>query len=635
MAIIQDFPEEVLRVIFTYLDCKSLSQCQKVCCYWYLPAHISLLNSVEIKSTKEFAQFIKSMDCNPDPTYVNSVQSMTVSFPFNYTSDADRTNFGKLITGFPNLRQLCLKHTMSSLHLLLDSDVSNAFVNNCNKIQKVEMNVSTHLKDYYYDFIYRLRHSLTILEIKDDIDTSRYGGMENFLTGFPRLQTLVNQEGGYLDSFKKCLPIIEHSPELRSITYGPGIEEDHRDFVSDYLAPKTKYERRLMISRLSKITHITFNNTRTLSVGAARIFKRYLTGLKYFNFSTIGNPYWNIEQMEVFHENVLNLACNVQHSEITVKTRSVLIFTTCFKNIVEKVWYENDNRVYDRHLVLAIEHQRGTQIMADPLVLETESKTGKNGQLTQTLRASIMTHDAVFILSEVFRILPPFTGINTFTLKIWAKYFNLDTLNLFNTMMKCIFAKIPAVNQVVLELPSFFFIGGPEIEPVSTKTNNLILRIGNRFLSRYCLKRTISIFKPFVTCLRLFYFCGVWDDDLCEFQLILRGFPLEKLSVDLTPAKEKNPRAFIVINFYQHATNVRAFFKTDTQLSFITDITYADLEGLKCGQDYTLVHIVVDSLSKEFQCFMYLKFKGLDEPDYGDKWGTDEIKVITATGTVI
>lgn len=104
MAAISNLTEEILLMIFKHLHVDQMAQLQHVCKAWYLPAHTTLLSTIELEVYHQIRSFIASIDYNPKPSYLKAVKS--ISFEREYVANDDLVDLNKLFFRFTNLTEV-------------------------------------------------------------------------------------------------------------------------------------------------------------------------------------------------------------------------------------------------------------------------------------------------------------------------------------------------------------------------------------------------------------------------------------------------------------------------------------------------------------------------------------------------
>lgn len=234
-----------------------------------------------------------------------------------------------MILRFRNLKSVKLYYDEYNdpLVTLNDNDQQDVLAKSCPKLKRLEYENLSVFKKYYFDLMYKLRHSLTWLNLTH---MSRLDDVEKYLADFPHLQAAWCQRGD-LDSFEKCLPLIEKLPTLNDIIFGQGRDEE--GFAERYLSSKTKDEQSLFKERLSRLTHIVSSNTANLCVNGAKFILRYLTGLKYFSLYCYDKLTWTAEENEVFIS-LLNYACNLEEFYVTIDDITLEGLSMCLKPLI-------------------------------------------------------------------------------------------------------------------------------------------------------------------------------------------------------------------------------------------------------------------------------------------------------------
>lgn len=617
MTTIKNFPDEVLRVLFEKLNHFDLLQCQKVFSSWYYPAHSALLQKVELEDMAMIRQFIKSINHNPNTYYLNSVQELI----FGSSKDISFTEIDsyiviKLISRFPNLKSITIHNNENCDPLLPLNDNSQADIlaKRCPKLEKLELQMTDVFRNYYFDLMYKLRRSLTWIDLSH---LSRLDNIENYLADFPQLQAIWCKRGD-LNSFEKCLLLIEKLPALKDISIGEGGDEE--GFVERYLSSRTKDEQDVLKERLSKIANVVTATDGDFCVNGAKFIIQYLTGLKSLALYSYYNPSWNDDKAKVLIS-LVEYACNLEETFVNIDAMNPEGLSICLEPLILLMQSHKTDKLKRTNLELSL--YDGDDDPAEEGTVGIEIYMNQDcSALKLELRIAISSRVDPYRILDLFDSVSQLDHINSFTFGfvLLEDGYNHDIYKPgYNEVVTAIIRRIPALNQVVLDIPTLI---DRSLDVRDTLVTSLTLRANDDITEEEFLK-PIRFFRKLKQ-LQMFYFPGVWQEHLSEFQINLDFCSLEKLTVDLTHARyrmEHSSRgAFIVVVVDVFDKSERRLYKVPTDLLNTVAITDANLEGLTRGKDYIVVHVNINTLEC-LDVFIYRKriqheyFADRDEKD--------------------
>lgn len=99
--------------------------------------------------------------------------------------------------------------------------------------------------------------------------------------------------------------------------------------------------------------------------------------------------------------------------------------------------------------------------------------------------------------------------------------------------------RMPSVKDVILDVPTAYSDSINNYDQTTyTQVQNVTIRAPARGNIQALLDRYSFAFSN-LSCLKLHYYCGVWDNGACTFQINLSKYVLDRLVVDMTFLKLK------------------------------------------------------------------------------------------------
>lgn len=571
-------PQEILRLVFIHLDKFDLEQCQQVCLFWYLPAHLLFLKSIKLHGLDNIEQFVRSIDANKDPSYLNAVSTITINDSFS--NQLDRVTIKKLILRFPNITAICLENESISAQVLDDRDICNEIVDKCTSIESIQMNITKENQARYYDLVYRMKSTITTIKTIENMTLPKgCSSIEEYLASFPHLNTLY---GGY--PFGKYLTIIEKLPNLKNFDIGP--QHDRYDFDYRYLTALSDDQHDRLVMRLSQFTDIKLRYNRIFCQNAMKFVRQYLIGLtKLSLYLQCYNTAWLDTEAQVFYNNIVNTAYDM---DINVKGLSEYTSVSMFKPIVQKLYaqsskhntlrlaarkYKKEHFYADDHINLSITTDSGSRHVEISYLVDIDHKT----------------------ITRLFQAASPMNNLDTFILDLTAidEYAGPVSYSECQNIIKTILSSMPTVKELVMDLTRTFCATNQTAQTQIFGISNLTLR--GKPASLHGFGEYIDTFTD-LKHLKIVYSCGLWDDDYNEYRLFLRGANLESLTVDFTCILAKCPKGLIVIDIQFESSNERRLYKVSNNLLDVAQLTYESLEEFDKLKDYTMVQITISSL---------------------------------------
>lgn len=343
MAFIQDLPEEILLIIFDKVFSSfDFPKLQRVCRFWVRPAHILILKQIWLRTTSAMQKFIKSIDSNPHPAYLQAVKEISISRHSDIPRPIyfDLGSVKKLLFRFPNITKLHV-HNYSILFEDFNDEICKTVIKSCPKLDTLKVVLGHSNFDQYYERMHKIRLLTTRLYLLEnasiDEAITRYGSIVKLVCNFPRLKELYGFSG-QLGTFQNYLPIFEQLSNLTNISLGEGWDDDN--LAEKCLATKPKEVQKLLLTRLSKVTELRCFRETSFCVNTLKFITNYLTGLKTLTLKSEHNQDWTDSQQQVFCSNMLDLVCAAEkNSSLTLKEMDLSILTECFPIILDKVFF--------------------------------------------------------------------------------------------------------------------------------------------------------------------------------------------------------------------------------------------------------------------------------------------------------
>lgn len=344
MTTIAIFPEEVLIMIFEYLDASDLKETQQVCHAWYFPAHIQLLKEeIQLRSTLDIQRFIASIDYNPNINYLKAIKTIIIE---NYKDDATvHFDKEKLFFRFPNLESVFV-YNYSILFQDFNDLICQEFIEHCPKLSRFDVLPDVRNPDEFNELPYQLRLLLTTIDV-NDIKT-KDKRLIDCIADFPRLQELSDDKE-HLGTFQALLPMIDRLQHVKSI-HIPTIADDQNGFAETYLASKSKDQQDLIIQRLSKVEVLEWKYQGDLCTNSAKFINKYLTGLNDLEITSTFEQEWTDPlERQTFYDYILQPLCSARHhGSLVLDEIGAFTLGLCLPDILKNVFKQapsNNNRI--------------------------------------------------------------------------------------------------------------------------------------------------------------------------------------------------------------------------------------------------------------------------------------------------
>lgn len=541
MTSIQNFPEEVLIIIFEELLPSELRQCQQFCRSWYFPAHVSSLFYVKLTKAVDIERFINSIDHNPDPRYLNAVREININGRGKIPNHLrfDKATLHKLFFRFPKLDSVTIFKHSSLILQEFNDELCNHFLTSCPNLEKFQ--IPDNDIDEYYERIYRLRLLTTSIYLGRNMDwvISRYRTISAYLCSFPRLQT-INGFPENIPNLQAMLPVLQQAPNIHCFPMG-GVLDDHEGFAERYLESKTQQERDTLLETLSNITEMSYERDSAFCVNSLLFVSRYCTGLNGFAINNDNSVGWTEENQRIFSRNVLDLICSAR--KVGSAKLEIIVFDMLagvFPDVLHRVFNQappSTSRTLKLSIRFRLDLMDGTDldIRVDQEKMERNIRTSVGNQLSLEQ-----------VSTRLFREAPALSDIDTFILDIdrslHTQRYSVDTtINMYTELLK----GMHSLKTVILDIPTSF----TEIQSTPLSTENMLSLVDELTLlaspktTFHTLLDRFSHMFPNLNQLNLYYTGGTWwDKGFGGVQLGFAKYTLKKLTVDMTPLK-KNPLA--------------------------------------------------------------------------------------------
>lgn len=598
---INNLPEEVLTLIFNlpliqYEDKKY----QYVCRAWYRPAHIKFLQRVSLHQISKVKKFIRSIDCNPDPSYLKAVKEVSVGGIYIPDPSFDKEALKKLFFRFPNLKRVA---TFFAAALLQDFDeeLSQEFLKACpqNEIFVID---PCRDKNLYYEVLQKVRLLVTKIA-KDSMPHSV--NIADIITSFPRLNSIDGGSLRGIHTFGKYLPIIQKTTHLKHISLNNNWEEDE-GFAERYLAAITKEEQDELVKKLSKVNTLNWN-TGDFPLHSLKFIDNYLTGLNDVYIRIDMDASWTDHR--AFCNTALDFLRSKHYYRLDISVRDLVLDE-----------YDDDDEEAPSRLIAYLIQQakiRVLQLTLTPEDWDTAIAFNSNKQEFMDIQADAQSHPPPMGL---FSSKIPLVNIDEFTLDLqFIRRNDEEGIHFaFIEYYESILGALPSLKQATVDVPANFHL----LELRSSLRNQKVVCLQ---LESLILRATpYGEFQPFLDkCLYMFpqlkdmnvyYHCGVWKENIGICKMELGGYSLERLTLDVTPIKMMIKKKFdkdqfktddfFVVGVKVPSNKKVHLYKASFDLSSVTKIVDNDLKEFTCGKDYLRVNISLDSL-EQLELYMY------------------------------
>lgn len=593
MTCIQKLPEEILRLIFNNSQLNDLQQCQKVCKAWYYPAHVKFLEEIKLCNMLEIDQFIAAIDHNPHKLYLKAVKKINIKV---YPNDESlRLNVKKLFFRFHNLEQVKLGN-LHTLFYSFDKKVCQTFLRKCPKLQIFDVYCNSK-PDNYFDILYNIQPLITYMDLNSAWHDESWNVIE-YITSFPRLRAVdCHYSSEELSTIEKHLPVLEKLSDFESIRIGYG--EDENEFPQEYLNSKTADEQNMLIAKLAKIKCL---NVRGKIFPNAMMFAvKYLTGLEKFSIKTFEGYKWTEEQDDTFFYDVLDLVCRANSSKLDIYRLTLYQISQFFGEITEGLSQQPSKNKATTTLTIVMTNDRDYD--TDKAELQVNINQFKH-DIKISAGYNVETDN---LFSSLFMYYAAITGVDEFILRIGQERRSHEKIDMF--MYTKIFQCLVSLKSVVLSIPvlhkDFIFSEPPALTEAHCSGINLQPQVEKLSLhADPCAKfksllHYFSFIFPNLKHLEFFYFSGIWDAFIGEYQVPLARFTLDKLVIDATPVKRKLKKCnFFVLVVETLSTFERQVYKIqlDSALPTVCRINHGDLRGHTLGIDFLRVNIIIQEL---------------------------------------
>lgn len=620
MRTIKDLPEEVLQYIFEKLEQYDLKACQKVCRSWYHASHPKLLEEITIRNKITTEAFIRSIDCNPDPLYLNSVKKLYLDGDYATGYHFDKEIIRKLIVRFSNLRHITVRN-FTSLFEEFDQELCSEILQGCPKIESFIVIDFGHKN---LDLLWKLRHLITEFNVEwITSPISRFGNMVNFVTSFCRLRGI---EGfcDQINSFQVYLEIFEHLDSLTSISLKETVALGQNS-AERYLAEKPGNVQALVVERLSKVKQLKWLPFPFLSLGSLEFTGTYFTGLKNLTVNCKFDNNLTASQKDIFWRNIVKLfAIPTTYAYIHLKAIELEYLGKHLVQIIHKAFHQASPAF--------------TKTTKRTLELNMENVEDDMGNLTlmnlhgskPTITLDIINENSLgyYILVELFKN-GPLEGVDAVILNIKRDYSSQDIRESYTTSVffEQILAAVPSAKEVTFDIPDWY-LDHDTSQTIEYQPDVLTLRPARNAKFQNLLDQ-YAIVLPNLKRLNLYYFSGLWEQYLGEYRVSLGKYSLEFLSLDVSPIQMKTWETnnwseswednFFVVELEILSSSKRYLYKVSFDLQRIITLKYEDLHGYSLGEDYFRVHVMVRSL-QTLEIWIYTQAEEDEENLYFPHW---------------
>ncbi|CEP17157.1 hypothetical protein [Parasitella parasitica] len=285
-----------------------LLQNNVMCRSWNIPAHIAFLREVAVPTSSHAERFMASIDCNPDPLYLNAVKEIKVFDGHLEEYSIKKDQFQTMNFRFSNLVKI---HASLTWFRKFDDELAEKFLECCPRFDEFNTNYHTIICSslQYYTGLYRIRHIASHLQLKRDIFGTPFGeDVIQYLINFPRLKS-ISMKGFGLNNFQTILQAVHRLSRLTSISMR-GAEKDKEHFAEKFLRTKTAEERRQIVKRLSKVKELTWYMSDGFCSNSIMFASKYLTGLNSILMGCSVPENWNNTEQRLFCNKFIDLAAS-------------------------------------------------------------------------------------------------------------------------------------------------------------------------------------------------------------------------------------------------------------------------------------------------------------------------------------
>lgn len=607
MTTIHNLPEEILITILKELDDEDdYAACQHVCRSWYNAAHLLLLKRIDLWNHTSIQEFIKSIDHNPKPTYLNAVKSIYI-----FDSTEEEAAFGnemirKLFCRFPNLGKVEIFASFDFYDSFTD-EICDEFLTNCPKNDTFETSICSKDEGRYCEAMYKIRKLLTKLDVDQIKDVSKFGNPRQFITSFPRLREL---EGWITsDTIEGFLSFFEQLPQLKEFQLNT-TTDDNNAFAEDYFLDKSDEDKTQVLKRLADVESMSWNCVNSFFVNSIMLISKYFTGLKSFDFGCRLPLSWTDAKQRLFFTFALDLVQSIRRSRMEMII-SIENLAGYFPIVVAKTFQRPSIPAANasNRTVRAIITEKSDPNLLPDLIVVNNQKLVQSGIVLNISKETSLRH----IAAHLFKTTVPLNDVDEFILEIKSRektsyYRQKVTVKMYSQIL----AAMPFLKEVTLDIPASFVAeteNDSTIDTLSSRAEKLTLRpCQDRQLQP--LLNQFSVLFPNLKHLKLLYFCGIWKEFIGEFQVELGKYTLESLTIDVTPLKAKqtsdqskegdvsDAERFFVVEVVLLTGSEHHLYKIPFCLSSATPINHSDLKGLSRNKDYLVIRILVESLQK-------------------------------------
>lgn len=500
----------------------------------------------------------------------------------------------QLLCHFPNLKDVKITGIPYLVEAFND-ELCKAVLENCPKLNSFEVHLFCSGTESYCDVIYNARLLQTAIDLRAArTAVSDYGGLQEFVMGFPRLRKIYG-ESGDIDTFEKLLGIVENTPNLQHIKLDNLVKDGER-FAERYFATKTIDEQSDIKETLSKVADLHLSYNKDVCVHAMKFIAQYLTGLKSFSITNYNGSKECIGLQEKAFMYILDILGTLKNDcKLDMYGMKLDFLVGQLPNITRLIFQQmlkNTTRKRTLQITLANwDMITMDEFPQDSVELHIEASEGK---IDVTASNQLTLHELV---TTLFPTISTFDHIDSFILRfdygLRDKYYKPININVYEK----IFRVMPLLKEVVFDVPALVEENKIDHTKEYPRLQKMILQATANTNYGTLLTRCGTMF-PNLKYLVLHYSCGKWNEELGEFRL-----NLDKLTVDLTPIKSKMKQDFFVLDV-QLTKRKRHLYLVSLDFSFILHTDDDSLRSFFNDESYVRLCITIESLQL-LELFIY------------------------------
>lgn len=449
----------------------------------------------------------------------------------------------------------------------------------------------------YGDYIYKLRLLLTTIDLKKVQDVSSFGGVLQFLTKFPRLKEV---DGNIpIDNIQAFLPILTKFSQLT--TFSLLCTKDDQGGFAERVETTNQVATRL--SAIKKLTLIALDG---FNLNSIIFVSKYMTGLEEITLGCFLQKKWNDIYQRLFCNYILNLTRAIEKCRFEMEM-NLEILGEYFPLFAHDLFHQTalaGKKTPSASLIINVHEQEEVPNVVT-MVISTEHPSKQH----IIIHISKLT-DLRNLTSKLFKKETLFYNIDEFSLKIPKRsqasfYSQKVTLGIYNDVLD----KMPELKQIQLDIPASYKDTKTTVDnkETHTRTQSLVLRASENVDFQTLLNSCPSKL-PNLKHLDIYYYSGIWKENIGELELELGKYVLESLTVDMTPVRsitmthlkkeDITTEDFFVIEALVIGIGERRLYKVSFDLSSVVRIQDDDLQSFVRGVDYLGVRIIVNNLQQ-------------------------------------